>query len=110
MQYVTVHLLTTGDSEITVRHFRDGGFTAVEERTYKAQPPTTADLPVFDTALMDSTNRWSRERLVPLRVAVAPGKAFSFCWEFETTDDVIFIGWDLAFASDGTQVIAGKLA
>jgi hypothetical protein len=110
VQYVTVHLLTTGDAEITVRHFRDGGFTAVEERTYKAQPPTTADLPVFDTAVMDGTALWSRERLVPLRVAVAPGKAFSFCWEFETTDDVIFIGWDLAFASDGTQVIAGKLA
>lgn len=110
VQYVVVHLMTTGDPTLTVRHFRDGGLTPVEERTYKCQPPTAEDVPVLGTVTMDSGALWTRERLVPIRVGVAPGKAFSFCWEFETDEDVIFVGWELGFASDGTQVIAGKVS
>jgi hypothetical protein len=107
--YVVVHLMTTGDPTLTVRHYRDGGLTPVEERTYKAQPPTATDVPVLGTVTMDSDALWTRERLVPIRVGVAPGKAFSFCWEFETDEDVVFVGWELGFSSDGTQVIAGKV-
>lgn len=110
VQYVIVHILTTGSPTLTVRHYRDGSYTAVEEKSYQCQPPTSADLPVLDSVVMDSGAVWIRERLVPLRVAVSPGKAFSFCWEFETDQDVIFVGWDLAFTSDGTQVIAGKVS
>ena len=109
VQYVVVHLMTTGDPTLTVRHYRDGGLTPVEERTYKAQPPTATDVPVLGTVTMDSDALWTRERLVPIRVGVAPGKAFSFCWEFETDEDVVLVGWELGFSSDGTQVIAGKV-
>ena len=114
VQYVVVNLMTTGDPTLTVRHYRDGGLTPVEERTYRCQPPTAADTPVLGPpsggVVTDSGAVWTRERLVPIRVGVAPGKAFSFCWEFETDEDVIFVGWELGFASDGTQVIAGKVA
>jgi hypothetical protein len=94
---------------LTVKHYRDFSYTAVEERSYYAQPPTSPDLPVLDTVVLDSGALWSQERLVPIRVAVAPQNGFSFAWSFETTDDIVFVGWSLGFASAGTPVIAGKV-
>jgi hypothetical protein len=109
VHYVTVYVLTTGSAVLTVKHYRDFSYTAVEERSYYAQPPTSPDLPVLDTVVLDSGALWSQERLVPIRVAVAPQNVFSFAWSFETTDDIVFVGWSLGFASAGTPVIAGKV-
>ena len=107
--YVTLWMLTTGQPTITIRHFKDFDQTAVAERTYRAQPPDAADLPTFDLATLD-TDTYKTGRLVPLRFSVAHQSCAWFCWEFETTDDLILVGWEAMYTSKGTKVVFGKRA
>jgi hypothetical protein len=54
VSYVTLWMLTTGEPEITLRHYKDFNNSAVQERTYKAQPPDQENLPTFDLATLTS--------------------------------------------------------
>jgi hypothetical protein len=110
VSYVTLWVMTTGEPTITLRHYKDFSLRGVNERTYKAQPPDQADLPVFNTVFLDSGAIYEDHRLVPLRFAVAQQSCSWFSFEWETTDDLIFIGYELEYTTKGTRVVMGKRA
>lgn len=106
-QYVTLWVMTTGSVSLTLTHYKDFGRTGVTETSYLAQPPDAALLPVYDTAII-GTDVWETSRLVPIRIAVASQSCAWFAFEFSTTNDLIFVGWEVEFVTRGTRVIAGK--
>jgi hypothetical protein len=110
VSYVTLWVMTTGDPTVTLRHYKDFSLRVTSERTYYAQPPDQADLPVFDTVTLDSGAIYEDHRLVPLRFSIAQQSCSWFCFEFETTDDLIFIGYELEYTSKGTRIVMGKRA
>jgi len=109
VNYVTLWLMTTGNVEVTVRHYKDFSLTPTEERTYFAQPPDAAKQPVLDKAIIGQSN-FSDERLVPLRVSVAHQSAAWFCFEVETDAELTIVGYEYEYQSKGTKVIAGVRA
>lgn len=110
VSYVTLIVLTTGEPEITMRHYKDFSLKVVTERTYKAQPPDQADLPTFDKALLDSGEIYQNARLVPLRFAVAQQSCSWFAFEWETEDDLIMVGYELEYTTKNIRVTMGKRA
>ena len=107
--YVTVWVLTTGAPTITMRHFKDFQLTPVAERTYRAQPPDAVALPELDKVVLGSGS-YTTERLVPLRFSVAHQSAAWFCFEIETQQDIILVGWEYSYTSKGTLVTMGPRA
>jgi hypothetical protein len=109
VSYVTLWMMTTGDPQVTVRHYKDFNLTPITERTYKAQPPDAASLPVMDKVTLGSTT-YKTERLVPLRFSVAHQSCAWFCFEVETTEDLVLVGYEYEYTTKGTRVVAGVLA
>lgn len=107
--YVTVWVMTTGDASITMRHYKDFSLTPVLERTYLAQPPDADVLPTMDSTVL-GTASYRKERLVPLRYSVAHMSAAWFCFEVETTADLIIVGHEYEFTTKGTKVVMGRRA
>ena len=105
--YVTLWLMTTGNPTCTIKHYKDFSLTAVEERTYKAQPPDAADMPVFDTATL-GLFKYSKSRLAAIRFSIAQQSASWFSWGFSTTDDLILMGYEVEYTTKGTKTIFGK--
>jgi hypothetical protein len=108
-QYVTLWMMTTGSVNITLTHYKDFSRTATTERAYLAQPPDATALPVLDSAVLDATE-WETARLVPIRIAVASQSCAWFAFEFETSNDLVFVGWEVEYNTRGTRVIAGQRA
>ena len=108
--YVTIWVMTTGDSTITMRHYKDFDLVPVLERTYLAQPPDSAELPTLDKAVLGAAESYRTERLVPLRYSVAHMSAAWFCFELETTADIILVGHEYEFTTKGTKVVMGRRA
>ncbi len=106
VSYVTVWLLTTGGPLVTMRHFKDFQLTPVSERTYTAQPPDATPLPELDSVVLGSAD-YRKERLVPLRFSVAHMSAAWFCFELETTEDLIIVGYEYTYTTKGTMVVQG---
>jgi len=106
VNYVTLWLLTTGNVEVTLRHYKDFSLTPTSERSYFAQPPDAGVLPVYDKAIIGQTN-FADERLVPLRISVAHQSAAWFCFELETEADIVLVGYEYEYQTKGTRVIAG---
>lgn len=109
ISYVTIWVMTTGDVNITMRHYKDFILTPVLERTYLAQPPDAPVLPTLDKTALGSAN-YLKERLVPLRYSIAHQSAAWFCFELETTDDIIIVGHEYEFTTKGTKVVMGRRA
>ena len=108
--YVTLWVMTTGQPTITLTHYKDFSLRGINERTYLMQPPDQKDLPVFDTVVLDTGSIYEDHRLVPVRFSVAHQSCSWFCFEFQTTDDLIFLGYELEYTTKGTRVVAGKRA
>lgn len=106
VHYVTLWVYTTGETAITIKHYKDFSLTAVAERTYKMQPPDAASLPVFDKAVFGVGN-YTTERLVPVRFSIAHQSAAWFCWEVETTEDVILVGCQYSWQTKGALTVPG---
>ena len=62
------------------------------------------------TAILDSGAIYEDHRLVPVRYSIAQQSCSWFSFEIETTDDLIFIGYELEYATKGTRVVMGKRA
>jgi hypothetical protein len=107
--YVTVWMLTTGNQKITMRHYKDFSLQVVEERTYFAQPPDASALATLDKSVLNQAV-YRDERLVPLRFAVAHQGCSWFCFELETQEDLILVGWEYGYTSKGTQTVMGVRA
>ena len=110
VQYVTLWCLTTGQPTVTVRHLKDFSLSAVTERSYLAQPPDAADLPVFNNATLGTSTQYRQERLVPLRVSIAEQSCAWFAFEVETTDDLVIVGHEVEYTIGATRTIMGKRA
>jgi hypothetical protein len=108
-QYVTLWVMTTGNVDVTLRHYKDFQRVPTIERPYLAQPPDTTALPVLDTAVIGSAV-WEEARLVPLRIAVASQSCAWFAFEFETQDDLVLVRWEVEYAARGTRTIEGARA
>ena len=108
--YVTIWVMTTGDSTITMRHYKDFDLVPVLERTYLAQPPDAVVLPTLDKTVLGAPETYRSERLVPLRYSVAHMSAAWFCFELETTADIILVGHEYEFTTKGTKVVMGRRA
>jgi len=106
VNYVTLWLLTTGNVEVTLRHYKDYSLTPTSERSYFAQPPDAGVLPVYDKAIIGQT-KFADERLVPLRISVAHQSAAWFCFELETEADIVLVGYECEYQTKNTRVIAG---
>ena len=109
VSYVTLWVMTTGGPTITMRHYKDFSLKPVEERAYVCQPPDATALPELDKMTLNKSD-YTTERLVPLRFSVAHQSAAHFCFEIETTEDIILIGWETEMTSKGTRVVAGVRA
>jgi hypothetical protein len=110
VNYVVIWVLTTGNPAVIVRHFKDFQLNYATERTFKAQPPDAALLPVFDTAILNDGATYQQERLVPLRVSIAQQSCAWFAFEVATTEDLIFVGYEIEYVSKGTKTIMGVRA
>jgi hypothetical protein len=116
VKYVTLWLMTTGGTApstgpiVKVRHYKDFGLTAISEREYTAQPPDAPLQPVFDLVTLNSGSKYLAERMVPLRVSIAGMSCQTFAFDLETTEDLVFVGFDVEFVSSGARVIAGQRA
>ena len=108
-QYVTLWVMTTGNVDVTLQHYKDFQRVPTIERPYLAQPPDTTALPVLDTAVIGSAV-WEEARLVPLRIAVASQSCAWFAFEFETQDDLVLVRWEVEYAARGTRTIEGARA
>lgn len=109
VNYVTLWLMTTGNVDVTVRHYKDFSLTPTEERTYTAQPPDASKLPVLDSAVVGSA-KYADARLVPLRVSVAHQSAAWFCFEIATASDLTLVGFEYTYQMNGAKVVAGVRA
>ena len=70
VSYVTVWVVTTGEPEIQMRHYKDFSNEVVLEQTYTAQSPDSPAQPVLDKAVLGQ-GVYRDARLVPLRFSVA---------------------------------------
>jgi hypothetical protein len=106
--YVTLWVLTTGNPEVKMRHYKDFSLEPVTERTYLAQPPDASLLPVLGTATLGAKGLTYREpKLVPLRFSVAHQSAAWFCFEVETNEDLVIVGFEYEYSDKGNRVVAG---
>lgn len=109
VSYVTVWILTTGGPLVTMRHYKDFSLTPTSERTYTAQPPDATALPELDSVVLGS-GQYRTERLVPLRFSVAHMSAAWFCFELETTEDLVLVGYEYTYTTKGTLIVQGPRA
>ena len=109
VSYVTVWVMTTGKPQVTMRHYKDHSLEPVIEQSYHAQSPDSKPQPVLDEAILGQTN-YRNDRLVPLRFSVAHMSAAWFCFELETTEDLVLVGYEYEYTSKGTRVVAGVRA
>jgi len=109
VSYVTLWAITTGNIDITIKHYKDFSLTPVEERTYYAQPPDAQSLYVLDKAQIDQS-QYFEERLVPLRFSVAHQSAAWFCFEISTDKEIVLVGYEYEYTTKGTKTIAGVRA
>lgn len=110
VQYVTLWITTTGSVLLKLKHYKDFDHEAAgQDEQYIAQPPDAANQPVYDAAVAD-VDKWQESRLVPIRIPIAQQSCSWFKFSLETTDDILFIGYEVEYVVRGTQVIAGKKA
>lgn len=110
VSYVTLWVMTTGLPKITMRHYKDFSLVPTTEQTYTAQSPDATPQVTLDTALLGPPNTYRDDRLVPLRFSVAHQSAAWFCFEIETTEDLVLVGYEYEYTTKGTRVVAGVRA
>ena len=109
VSYVVLWMLTTGEPKVTMRHYKDFSLEPLVEQTYTAQSPDSAPQPVLDTAVLGK-GQYRIPRLVPLRFSVAHQSAAWFCFEVETDEDLVLVGYEYEWTTKGTRVVAGVRA
>ena len=107
VQYATLWTMTTGSVDVDAYAYKDFQRVGIASRSYLAQPPDSANLPVYDSAII-GTDEWEDTQLVPLRIAVAQQSCAWFALEVSTTDDLLFVGWEVEYRMPPTSTIAGK--
>tara|TARA_R100000654_G_scaffold63755_1_gene91071 strand:- start:725 stop:1030 length:306 start_codon:yes stop_codon:yes gene_type:complete len=101
--------MTTGKPQIQMRHYKDFSLVPTLEQTYTAQSPDSTPQVVLDGFQL-GTGDYRVDRLVPLRFSVAHQSAAWFCFELETTEDLVLVGYEYEYTTKGTRVVAGVRA
>ena len=119
VHYVTLWIATTGSVGIEVEAYKDFLFEPTgPSQKYKLQPPDATLKPVYgpstfpvtrETAVWDKS-LWQGLNIVPIRVGVAVQSCSQFAFGFETSDDVVLVGYEVEFTARGTRTIAGHRA
>jgi len=109
VSYVTLWVMTTGRPSITMRHYKDFSLVPTLEQTYTAQSPDSTPQTTMDATIL-GTGQYRIDRLVPLRFSVAHQSAAWFCFEMETTEDLVLVGYEYEYTTKGTRVVAGVRA
>lgn len=107
IKYVTFQILTRGDNVITVNYYKDYGYTSTAAPEYKQQRPDFTEQFVYGTGVI-GTDTWEREFATEIKVPIADRAYSHFQVEINSTNDIVFYGYDLEFNVDQTTIIRGK--
>jgi hypothetical protein len=107
VKYIYLYVLTEGDNSIPVTYYKDYSSTGSTSSECKIQRAEYADQPVYDTAIWD-TDAWSKGLVTEIRYEVAQAACSHFCFEVETTNDIILVGYALEFETNLTKTTRGK--
>ncbi len=111
VHYVYLYVLTGGDQTITMKYRKDFDWNAeVSSPAMKLQRADHLDQSVYGTVKVEttSTKPWEEPFVTPIRFPIKQGSCTHFQFEFETTDDMIFIGYSVQFTMSGINMITGK--
>jgi len=110
VKYVYLTVLTHGNAACTMFAYKDRDWSdGTEVETHVMQRPDHKDQPVYDDQLyVWDTAHWQDKLLTRIRFDVANMSCSEFAFEFETTDPMEFIGYQIEYTADGTKIIGGK--
>ena len=108
ISYVTLYVLSTGNVEITLESAINGTGPYTPSKPYKAQPSYGPLLPVYAASLTDLEGanlpltqilldeyNSAMGMAIPIRFSVGERRCNTFSFQFQTTDDVIFLGFTI---------------
>ena len=110
VKYIYVTLLTAGNVEMRVHAYKDREWTnGVDLGDMKLQRPDHKDQAVYDDIdYLWGKAEWQDKLLTRIRFDCANMSCGEFAFEFETTSQCEFIGYQIEYTIDGTKVVGGK--
>lgn len=108
IKYLYFYALSEGNNTIAIKYYADRDYkNPITSQGQKLQPSELPDLDVYNLGTFDSAV-WERKDLITVRYDIANKKLSYFRWEFETVDDIQFIGYSLEFNTDSMRTRQGK--
>ena len=113
IKYAYLYFLSQGDNTLAMTYYMDRNIKispqAAVTQELRIQRPEEQDqmvwgIQAFDTAI------WERGHVIQVRYPIVSKKCSYFSFEFETTNDVQFLGYSLEFNTDNMRTRAGKKA
>ena len=110
VKYLYLYLLAEGDNTLPITYYADRDIkNPITSQGQKIQPPELEDQQVYGTAIYNNpTAVWERKDLITLRYDIANKKLSYFKFEFETSNDIEFMGYSLEFNVDQGKTRQGK--
>jgi hypothetical protein len=108
IKYLYLYCLAEGDNTLELSYYADRDYKNKTTTTgLKLQNPELQDQDVYNVGKFDSAV-WERKDLITLRYDIANKKLSYFRFEFETSEDLEFIGYSVEFNTDNMRTRAGK--
>jgi hypothetical protein len=108
ISYVTLYVVSTGNVEITLESAINGTGPYSPSKPYLAQPSPGPLLPVFASSLTDAKGanlpltqvllddyNSAMGMAIPIRFSVGERRCNTFSFQFQTTEDVVFLGFTI---------------
>ncbi len=108
--YVDLHLMTRGDNTITVTQYKDWGFDGVDGPARRLQRAWNPDHPVYGKTKWNAVDTyWEEPMLADIRFSQQHGSdGMRFCWEVETDEDLVVMGYSAQAAIGRSPIPEGK--
>jgi len=107
-KYLYLYVMTTGDMEIKIDHYKDRNWsTPFDGGTAMMQPPDHPDQTVYDKGKFD-TAVWEDKRMTTVRVPITGGAYSAYAFEMSGVENLTFIGYSVEYQADGAMTIKGK--
>lgn len=108
IKYLYLYVLAEGDNTLDIKYYADRDYkNPIESQGQKFQPSELPDLDAYNVGKFD-TAVWERKDLITVRYDIANKKVSYFRFEFETQNDIQFVGYSLEFNTDGMRTRQGK--
>lgn len=112
VKYVYLYCLTKGDNPLSLKYYKDRMTlppNEVQSESLSLQRADHADQPVHD----DDRYKWSKvywqeKLLTQIRFDIHNAAVSEFCFEFETNEQIEFIGYSIEYQTDSKKTIQGK--